>query len=67
MLIILILMVMLNITLIVLYILEKQHKTIVEVEKKPKLTREEKEKQEHIKKSFENLMSYDERIAQKKR
>lgn len=60
-------MVMLNITLIVLYILEKQHKTIVEVEKKPKLTREEKEKQEQIKKSFENLMSYDERIAQKKR
>jgi len=32
---------------------------------KPELTREEKEKQEQLRKSFDNLMNYDENIARK--
>jgi hypothetical protein len=34
---------------------------------KPKLTREEKDKQEQIKKSFENLMNYDEKAARRRK
>lgn len=49
------------------FLLIKSEKKINEpkIEKKPKLTREEKEKQEQIKKAFDNLMSYDESIARK--
>lgn len=32
---------------------------------KPRLTKEEKDKQERIKKSFDNLMNYDESVARR--
>lgn len=46
-----------------------RHSEIIEdFEPKPnRLTREEKEKQEQIKKSFENLMSYDEKTARRRK
>lgn len=34
---------------------------------KPKLTREEKEKQKRMKESFDNLMKYDEQTARKRK
>jgi hypothetical protein len=34
---------------------------------KQKLTKEEKDKQEQIKKSFENLMNYDEKAARRRK
>ena len=37
------------------------------VEKKPKLTKAEEEKQKKIKESFENLMNYDEATARKRK
>jgi uncharacterized membrane protein len=40
-----------------------QKKEPKQVEKKPKLTKEEKEKQKKIRESFDNLMNYDENIA----
>ena len=37
------------------------------VERKPKLTKAEEEKQKKIKESFENLMNYDETTARKRK
>lgn len=42
-------------------------KSKTETIEKPKLTREEKEKQKKIKESFNNLMNYDENLARKGR
>ena len=39
----------------------------LEEPKKPKLTQEEKDKQEKMKKSFDNLMNYDEKIARSRK
>lgn len=54
---------LLLIALIVVIILDKKPQKKPE---KVKLTREEKEKMEQAKKSFENLMNYDEKQAMRK-
>lgn len=46
----------------------KKRSVIKEASKiKPRLTKEEKDKQEQIKKSFENLMNYDETTARRRK
>ena len=47
----------------ILYKTENRIQEPKKVEKEPKLTKEEKEKQKQLKKSFENLMNYDEKTA----
>lgn len=65
--IIFILLILINLG-ILLYVLMQINllKCIPKEEKKPKLTKEEREKQEKIKKHFENLMNYDYEQALKK-
>lgn len=64
-LIILLLFILLFINVFALYKQFYEHEKPVAGQIKPKLTKEEKDKQEQIKKSFENLMNYDESIARK--
>ncbi len=66
MIILLIILILINgLTLYLNYI--NEHKTVKPEGKKQKLTREEKDKQEQIKKSFDNLMNYDEKIARSRK
>ena len=44
-----------------------EKKTVKLEENKPKLTKEEEEKQKRIKESFDNLMNYDEATARKRK
>ena len=61
--IVLILLFASNVFILVEYFKEiKKHET---KQTKPKLTREEKDKQKQLKESFENLMNYDESVARK--
>ena len=64
-----IIMILLMIALIVLdcFLLVKIYEKPKEQPKvtKPRLTKEEKDKQERIKKSFDNLMNYDESVARR--
>ena len=47
---------------------DKKNEKIIDFEPKPnKLTREEKEKRERLKKSFDNLMNYDEKTARRRK
>ena len=51
----------------VLYLMQNNEKKHIENKNKPKLTKEEKDKQEKIKEAFDNLMNYDEKIARSRK
>lgn len=44
-----------------------QNKEPIKEEKKPRLTKEEKEKQKQLREAFESLMNYDENIARSRK
>lgn len=69
-LIIILLLILLAVDITTLYlnfIPYERTKVKLEEPKKPKLTREEEDKQKQIKKSFENMMNYDEKIARSRK
>ncbi|MBO7733033.1 MAG: hypothetical protein J6S67_10780 [Methanobrevibacter sp.] len=66
-LILILLILLLFLNAFVLYTVFLKQKKPVKTEAKPKLTKEEKDKQKEIKKAFDNLMNYDENAARKRR
>ena len=64
--ILLLILIVMNICMFYIHFISYERKKVVlDTEKKPKLTKEEKDKQKKIKESFENLMNYDESVARK--
>ena len=65
--IILLILLLVSFGINIFLLVKKENKPEKPIEKKPKLTREEKDKQEQIKKAFDNLMNYDETTARRRK
>ena len=65
--IILLILVVANYTALFHSLKQMKKPEVKETEKKPRLTKEEKEKQKKIRESFDNLMNYDETIARSRK
>jgi len=64
--ILLLILITMNIITIYMCFMSYERKNIkLKEPMKPKLTKEQKDKQEQLKKSFDNLMNYDESVARK--
>ena len=65
--IILLILLLVSFGINIFLLVKKEKKPAKPIEKKPKLTKEEKDKQEQIKKAFDNLMNYDETTARRRK
>lgn len=66
-LILILLIILLLVDGFILYMVFFKQKKLPAKEIKPRMTKEEKEKQKEIKTAFDNLMRYDEQLARKSR